>query len=106
MRSERVTFLFVCGAGVGSSMMVKMNASEIFSNLGKKVNLISSDITSAKSNRADCIVTTQDIYKLIKDIDIDEVIILQNMVSMKELESKIVPMYEKIAAKKQGKEAN
>ena len=24
-RKERLTFLFVCGAGVGSSMMVKMN---------------------------------------------------------------------------------
>ena len=101
MKNERVTFLFVCGAGVGSSMMVKMNASEIFSKLGKRVNLISSDITSAKSNKADCIVTTQDIYKLIKDIDIKEVILLQNMVSMKELESKIVPMYEKIISQRQ-----
>ena len=28
-RKERLTFLFVCGAGGGSSMMVKMNADEI-----------------------------------------------------------------------------
>ncbi len=102
-RKERLTFLFVCGAGVGSSMMVKMNADEIFRNHGMKVRLISSDVTSSKSNKADCLVTTQDIYRLIKDIDVKEVILLQNMVSVKELESKIIPAYEKLSAEREGK---
>ncbi|MBE6083381.1 PTS sugar transporter subunit IIB [Sporanaerobacter sp. PP17-6a] len=95
MANKRLTVLTVCGAGVGSSLMVKMNAEDILSKLGIKAKIINSDVTSAKGNTADILVTTMDIYKLIKDINVKQVVILDNPVSAKELEEKLIPAYEK-----------
>lgn len=89
--AKRIVVLTVCGAGVGSSLMVKMNSEEVLSSHGIRAKIINSDITSAKGNAADVLITTEDIYKLIRDIPIAEVVILENMVSIKELESKLVP---------------
>ena len=98
MKKRILTILTVCGAGVGSSLMVKMNADEILRKNGIKAKLINADVTSSKGNASDIVITTEDIYKLIKDIKTEEVIILDNMVSMKELESKLVPACEKLLA--------
>ena len=100
MGQYKLTILTVCGAGVGSSLMVKMNAEEILSKHNLKGKIINSDITSAKGNFADVLVTTEDIYKLIRDIPISEVVLLDNMVSTKELESKLVPACNRVLATK------
>jgi len=100
-KQDRINILTVCGAGVGSSMMVKMNADDILRSHNIKTILVNSDITSAKGNSSDILITTEDIYKLIKDIKTEEVIILDNMVSMKELEEKLLPACERVLAKKE-----
>ena len=99
MGSKRLMILTVCGAGVGSSLMVKMNAEDILNKHNIKAKLINSDITSAKGNPADILITTKDIYTLIKDIDIGEIIILDNMVSVKELEEKLIKACNKVLEK-------
>lgn len=94
----RPTILTVCGAGVGSSMMVRMNVDDLLRPRGIKANIINSDITSSKGNKSDILITTQDIFNCIKDIQTSEVIILNNMVSTKELESKLIPALERVLA--------
>jgi PTS system ascorbate-specific IIB component len=81
----------VCGAGVGSSLMIKINVDELLQKLKIKGRVINSDIASAKTNTVDIVITSEDIYALIKSMDVKEVVILQNIVSMKELEEKLVP---------------
>lgn len=98
MAKYQLTILTVCGAGVGSSLMVKMNAEEVLLKHGIKAKIINSDVTSAKGNTADIILTTDDIYRLIKNIDIPNVVIINNMVSKSELEEKLVPICKKLVA--------
>lgn len=94
-KPRRITVLAVCGAGVGSSIMMKSNAEEVLTQHGIRARVSTADITSAKGNSPDVLVTTIDIYKLIKDIKAGEVVILDNMVSMKELEEKLIPVCQK-----------
>lgn len=89
--AEPVVIMTVCGAGVGSSLMIKMNVDELLQKLKIKGRVINSDIASAKTNTVDIVITSEDIYALIKSMDVKEVVILQNIVSMKELEEKLVP---------------
>jgi PTS system ascorbate-specific IIB component len=97
--NKKIVILAVCGAGVGSSLMVKMNAEDILNKQKIKSQVITSDITSAKGNQADILITTKDIYRLIKEINISEVIILDNMVSIKELEEKLIPVCKRVLEK-------
>jgi PTS system ascorbate-specific IIB component len=90
-KQRRLSILAVCGAGVGSSVMMKSNAEEVLANHGIRARLNTADVTSAKSNSVDILITTKDIYKLIKDLKAEEVVILDNMVSVKELEEKLLP---------------
>lgn len=48
MANKRLTVLTVCGAGIGSSLMVKMNAEDVLNKHGIKAKIINSDVTSAK----------------------------------------------------------
>ncbi|HHU48230.1 MAG: PTS sugar transporter subunit IIB [Caldicoprobacterales bacterium] len=95
-KAKRLSVLAVCGAGVGSSIMMKANAEEVLEKHGVRARVTAADITSAKGNSPDVLVTTLDIYKVIKDIKAGEVVILENMVSMKELEEKLVPACKKV----------
>ncbi|KUO72632.1 MAG: hypothetical protein APF77_07270 [Clostridia bacterium BRH_c25] len=95
MAKYQLTILTVCGAGVGSSLMVKMNAEEVLLKHGIRAKIINSDVTSAKGNKADILLTTDDIYRLIRNIEITNVVILSNMVSKSELEEKLVPICKK-----------
>ncbi|QAT60488.1 PTS sugar transporter subunit IIB [Acidilutibacter cellobiosedens] len=97
MANKRLTVLTVCGAGIGSSLMVKMNAEDVLNKHGIKAKIINSDVTSAKGNKVDVVIaTSMDICKLIKGIDAKQIVVLDNPVSMKELEEKLIPACKEI----------
>jgi len=89
--------LAVCAVGVGSSLMLKMNANNILKNHGYKANIENTDMIGASGYTVDILITTNDVYKQIKKINAKEVIILDNMVSKKELEEKLIPVCEKLS---------
>lgn len=99
MATRRLAVLAVCGAGVGSSIMMKSNADEVLEKHGIRARVTTADITSAKGNTPDVLVTTRDIFKVIKDIKAGEIVILDNMVSTKELEEKLIPACQKALEK-------
>jgi len=99
MANRRLSVLAVCGAGVGSSIMMKANADEVLEKHGIRARVSTADITSAKGNTPDVLVTTMDIFQVIKDIKAGEVVILNNMVSIKELEEKLIPACQKAMEK-------
>lgn len=53
--------LIVCGNGLGSSFIVEMNVKKIIAGLNKQAQVSHTDLTSAKSETADIIISAKDI---------------------------------------------
>jgi PTS system ascorbate-specific IIB component len=53
--------LIVCGNGLGSSFIVEMNVKKIIGELNKQADVSHTDLTSAKSETADIILSAKDI---------------------------------------------
>ncbi len=53
--------LIVCGNGLGSSFIVEMNVKKILAEINKEAEVAHTDLTSAKSETADLILSAKDI---------------------------------------------
>lgn len=53
--------LIVCGNGLGSSFIVEMNVKKILKEINKEAEVSHTDMTSAKSESADIILSAKDI---------------------------------------------
>ncbi|HBV3461788.1 PTS sugar transporter subunit IIB [Klebsiella pneumoniae] len=53
--------LIVCGNGLGSSFIVEMNVKKILAEMNKEAEVAHTDLTSAKSETADLILSAKDI---------------------------------------------
>ncbi|AHG20558.1 PTS ascorbate transporter subunit IIB [Chania multitudinisentens RB-25] len=53
--------LIVCGNGLGSSFIVEMNVKKILKEINKDAEVAHTDMTSAKSESADIILSAKDI---------------------------------------------
>ena len=53
--------LTVCGLGMGTSLILKMNVESILKDNGVKANIEHMDVSSAKSTDADLIVTSYEL---------------------------------------------
>ncbi len=78
--------LCVCGNGLGSSLIVKMNAAKVFKELGVKANIKNCDLASAKSDKADLYIGDKNI---VKNITNGNVILLDRVADKAELNTKI-----------------
>ncbi len=92
-----IQILTVCAVGVGSSLMLKMNADKVVKGHGFKAKIENTNMTGALGYQPDILITTDDVYRQIKNIKAKEVVILTNMVSKKELEEKLVPALESVS---------
>lgn len=59
--------LIVCGNGLGSSFIVEMNVKKILTELGKIAEVSHTDLTTARSESADLILSAQDIADRLAD---------------------------------------
>lgn len=93
---RKLSILFVCGAGLGSSFACQMSAEDVLAKLGVEAKLDHSDISSAVSARPDIIITAQNFESQFEKFAIDPVqtsiIYLKNIVSKGEIEEKLVPV--------------
>lgn len=92
---KKVSILFVCGAGLGSSFACQMAAEDVLNKLGVDAKLDHSDISSAASIKPDIIVTAQNFQSQFEKFSIDPkqttIVYLKNIVSKVEIEEKITP---------------
>lgn len=58
----------ICGAGVGSSLMLKIFTQQILTEEGIQAKVESSDIGSVNPNAADIIITTSDFAKVLRNV--------------------------------------
>lgn len=93
---KKITILFVCGAGLGSSFACQMAAEDVLTKLKVDAKLDHSDISSAVAVKPDVIITAQNFQTQFEKFSIDEtqttIIYLRNIVSKEEIEEKITPV--------------
>lgn len=88
----------VCGAGVGSSMMLKVFSQQILSQEGIEAKVETSDIGSVNPNNADIIVTTSDFANLLRNASA-EIVKVDNLTDKEYLKTELLKAIEKINSK-------
>ncbi len=73
-----VKILTVCGAGVGTSMMLRLFAQQILDKEGIEANIEAADVASVDPKSADWIITTSDIADVIRGAD-EKIIRIDNL---------------------------
>jgi len=84
----------VCGSGLGSSFMMEMNIKKVLKNLNIEADVEHSDLGSVTPDVADVFVMAKDIaYSA--NLPQDKIIIINNIIDLKEIEQKIREYFEK-----------
>lgn len=84
----------VCGSGLGSSFMMEMNIKKVLKTIGVEAEVDHSDLGSVTPDVADVFVMAKDIaYSA--NLPEQKVIIINNIIDLKEVEQKIREYFEK-----------
>lgn len=95
---DKISILFVCGAGLGSSFAAQMSAEDVLNKLGVEAKLDHVDISSAVSMKSDIIITAENFRSQFEKFNLNpdtSIIYLRNIVSKQEIEEKITPVLQK-----------
>lgn len=83
--------LAVCGMGFGSSMVLRMTIEAVLQEEGISATVSTSDISSAKSESADVIVTSAEFSELLQGKGIP-IVTVKNYVNRDEMKEKLLPV--------------
>lgn len=79
----------VCGMGIGTSVLLKMNAEKVLAQLGIEATVQAADMKTARgSNDAQIILTTPDLAQLLTGLPA-EVITIEHFFDLEELAKKL-----------------
>ncbi|MFM2031192.1 MAG: hypothetical protein RI927_812 [Actinomycetota bacterium] len=79
----------VCGMGIGTSVLLKMNAEKVLSQLGIDATVEATDMKTARESRdAQVILTTPDLAQLLTGLP-SEVITIDHFFDLEELTKKL-----------------
>ena len=83
----------VCGMGIGTSVLLKMNAEKALRALGKDADVEAADIGTAKgaARTADIVLTSADLADEIGDVPA-KVVIVNNFTDVGEIAEKLTPL--------------
>ncbi len=93
---KKIKILAVCGFGVGSSMLLKMNVDDVMQAQGIRAEVETADIMTASSVNADLIFTSKELYGQLKDKVTIPLIEILNFMDHKEIEEKCMPIIREI----------
>jgi|LGOV01.1.fsa_nt_gb PTS system ascorbate-specific IIB component len=93
---KKLKILAVCGFGVGSSMLLKMNIDDVMQAQGIRAEVETADIMTASSVNADLIFTSKELYGQLKDKVTIPLIEILNFMDHKEIEEKGMPIIREI----------
>jgi len=87
-----VHIMAVCGMGLGSGLMVRMQIEKILKEANIEASVEVSDISSARGfgQKADIVVTSEDLAPQLGAIQA-VIIPLRNLIDLNELRTKLVP---------------
>lgn len=84
----------VCGMGLGTSLMLKMNIESILKKHGKSAQIDNVDLGSIKGIDADLIIASKEMEERLKDINHPKIFI-NNLINKFELEQKLEDFFQK-----------
>lgn len=86
----------VCGMGIGTSVLLKMNAEKVLDRLGVDADVEAADIGTARgaARTADVVLTSAELADDIGDVRA-QVIVIDNFTDIAEITEKIRPIVEK-----------
>lgn len=82
--------MVVCGFGLGSSMILKLKIDEALKENGLKAETFCTDMTTAKGERFDIVITSKDLSTAFAGIP-QPVIAVNNFLSKNEVIEKVLP---------------
>lgn len=80
--------LVVCGNGLGSSFIMELNVKKALDQMGKEAEVSHTDITTARSEKADIYLGAQDIIGTLDD-GARDIVALENVMNIEEIKSKL-----------------
>ncbi|GKV73568.1 PTS sugar transporter subunit IIB [Pseudarthrobacter sp. NCCP-2145] len=80
----------VCGMGIGTSVLLKMNAEKVLQDLGIEADIEAADIGVARgaAQTADVVLTSEELAPEIGDVPA-EVIVIENFFDLDEIHKKL-----------------
>lgn len=94
--AKKIKVLAVCGFGVGTSLLLKMNIDDVFKKNGIDADVTNADITTAASCPADIIFTSNELYNQLEGKVEIPLIKIDNFMNLDEIEEKGVPAIKKL----------
>jgi len=82
-----------CGMGMGTSLLAKMNIEKALANIGVRgVSVEHCTLSEAKGSKYDLYVVSKDLEEQVKSLS--KVVILDNLMNIKEAETKLKEAFE------------
>ncbi len=85
----KLKIMTVCGFGLGSSMVLKMNLDGVLKELGIEADVFTGDVGSAQSTPADYIFTSKELGEKLSETAGKPVIIINSFVNKAEIKEKV-----------------
>ncbi len=93
---SKIKVMAVCGFGIGTSLILKMKIDAVLKKHGIDADVFTADTTSAPSETADIIFTSQEISEVIASKVDTPIVIINNFLSEDELVGKAIPAINKL----------
>jgi PTS system ascorbate-specific IIB component len=86
MGGKRLKIVAVCGMGLGSSLILKMNIEKVIKDLNLEADVSTTDISTAKAviGDADVVITSPELAQQIGDVKA-KVVTIKNFVNFNEM---------------------
>lgn len=94
--SKRLKILAVCGFGVGTSLILKMNIEKTLKELGVEADVENIDVTTAVGTQADFILTSNELAPLLQGKFNVPIAVVTNFMSLAEIKEKCLECLGKI----------
>jgi PTS system ascorbate-specific IIB component len=85
----------VCGHGIGTSVLLKINAEKVLAKIGEVANVEAADLQTAHAaaQTADIFLTSADIASQFTEVPADHILVINNFTDLNEIESKLAPIF-------------
>jgi PTS system ascorbate-specific IIB component len=90
---DELTVLTVCGVGMGTSLILRMTAEKVFSELGLRARVTATDASSARSMPAD-VVIGQELHTAEFEGRVPVVVAVDNFLDTTEMRTKLLAAME------------